>query len=160
MSAGRQQRYIRAGRPADHYAREMIPFRATVPAGWSGYLLARPAGEATIEEVRVRIYPGPECSVRIRPVLRRDDEEEALFRFARIGPDCPAGASAKTWIDGDDDVWVFPLCRAVIPTDEIRVYIENPSAYVYDIAVDVMLDYAGGQYPAAVAAFAGVSRRG
>lgn len=147
-----EQRAV-VGLPAESlFGKETIPFRATIPALWDGYLVAIPAAPATIEHIAVRIYPGPEQSVRVRPVLYRNRFEEALFRYGLLGP--VSGATVKTYIDGDSDIWGFDLCRPVGPHDEIRIYMQNLALVIaYDVACDVTLDYAGGRYPAAIAPF-------
>ena len=144
-----------AGLPDErNHMMETIPFRVTVPAGVAGFLVAVPAADATIEKITLRIYPGPEQALIVTPTLWHDNFDEPLFRFGVLGGGL-AGAVVKNYFDGDDDEWILRLCRPCGPHDQIRVYINNTAILAYDVACDVLLDYAGGRYPAGIAPFLG-----
>jgi hypothetical protein len=94
--------------------------------------------DATIEEMRVRIYPGPEHDLRIFPYVDRGKGErsrrEELVEFR-----------GKEYIDGNGDHFKFPISVDVEEEQTIGVDVENLEVeYAYDFVVDFDLDHAGG----------------
>lgn len=123
------------------YRRPCFRFGLQVPASTAGYEDAPVEMPGTIERLMVRLYPGPENALRIRPLILRRDEEIPIVKF--IG---------KPYFDGDGDKWESWLREPVGPDDILRIRYDNVAAAIaYDFAVEIEIDYAGGLYPAALA---------
>ena len=92
--------------------------------------------DATIEHISVRIYPGPELDLTIRPRLHRAAEGETIDLLRTIG---------KNHIDGDNDLWRWDVSIPVRANDEIRVVAANDDdTETYDYRVGMDLDQLGG----------------
>lgn len=88
--------------------------------------------ESTIERLVVRIYPGAELDLRVRPYRKvaEDGPREPLITY-----------EGKQYIDGDDDKWQFDLVEEAEPGDYVGVEVENVNTqYGYDFAAHVSLD--------------------
>lgn len=107
-----------------------------VPAGATGreasITLDAPA---TIEHLSVRIYQGAQLDLELRPVVRhKDNTEQPLLEYA-----------GKTYVDGDDDRWDWPLSKSIEEEEEIVIYATNrDGSNAYDYRVNVAIDYHGG----------------
>lgn len=94
--------------------------------------------DATVEEVTVRFYVGPRLDLEVVPFLKRGDGANAnqipLVTF-----------HGKQYIDGDDDVWIFPISESVREGDTLGVEVRNQDTqHSYDYAVNMALDREGG----------------
>lgn len=88
--------------------------------------------ESTIERLVVRIYPGAELDLRVKPYRKvsEDGPREPLITY-----------EGKQYIDGDDDKWKFDLVEEAKPGDYVGVEVENVNTqYAYDFAAHVSLD--------------------
>lgn len=130
--------------------KETIQFSETVAAGSSAELTTSLEHAATVEEVRVRFYRGPELALEV-------------FPFARHGDDAGAHGSVETRalvetvgrdvIVGDGDEFRFETNESVEREETIGVEITNRSdettpedetGYGYDAIVQMDVEYDGG----------------
>lgn len=115
-------------------SRNNLRFAESVPPDDSVQLTYDVDREATIDEVDVRIYRGPELDLEVRPFVVDGDHEVPLVTF--IG---------KDYIDGDGDFFEFALSEPVTPGETLGVEVVNrDTEYAYDFSVDISLDHAGG----------------
>jgi len=98
--------------------------------------------DATIEQMTVRFYRGPELALRVTPRViddQGDGQPEPLVDV--IGDDA---------IVGDGDVWTYPLAEPVADGDIIEVEIENTAEpqpdvdLTYTPIIEMDLDREGG----------------
>lgn len=87
----------------------------------------------SVNEVRVRFYPGVEKSLHVNPyILHKAGRREELFTY-------PVGGEG--FISGDNDTFVFPISIDFEYDDEIVVEFENVGNYSYTLAVDIIVNY-------------------
>ena len=119
--------------------KESISFRGSLADGADVWLQERVKENGTIEGVRVRFYSGQELSLKVSIFLEKKGEVPvSLISFA---------STTDTYISGDDDYFVFPVVVPVKYDDHVKVYVENDNGdgFAYHYAVDVDIDYYGGQ---------------
>jgi hypothetical protein len=117
--------------------KESIVTRRSVAAGEVGTVRERLKADGTVEEVRVRFYPGQEGALQVTPyVLHKGERREDLLTY-------PEGVNR--FLSGDDDYVIFPLSISFEYDDEIRIDYKNTSTFTYTLAIDVIVDYLGGQ---------------
>lgn len=118
--------------------KEVIAIRKTVPAGATVIVSERVKGPGTVEELRVRFYPGQSRSLRVNPyVLHKGDQAEPMLTY-------PEGT--ENFLSGDDDTLIFPSVVTVENDDNIRVIAQNMSSgFDYTLVIDVVIDYHSGQ---------------
>lgn len=106
-------------------------------AGASGRAEKIILAPCTIEQVRIRIYIGPQLDLILRPYLLRYNEMvEDLIRYAD---------GAKQYLDGDDDHIEGFISRPALPGEKVVVWYQNKNlVYPYDFAMDFVIEYAGG----------------
>lgn len=118
---------------------EVIVFRKDVADGESGFIPARVKGNGTIQEIRVRFYPGQELSLKVSPFLERKGQvPEPLISY-------PAGGNK--FLSGDDDYFIFPVVSPVNNDDFIKIWYsnENGGGFVYTVVCDIVVDYFAGE---------------
>lgn len=87
----------------------------------------------TVQEVRIRFYPGVERTLQVAPyILHKTSRREELFTY-------PTGTEG--WITGDDDYLVFPVSIDFEYDDELVVDYDNIGDYIYTLAVDIVVNY-------------------
>jgi len=97
--------------------------------------------DATIEEVRVRFYPGPQLDLEVLPYRRSGRSGDRKGLVDLVG---------RPWIVGDNDSWSFDISEPITEGDEIGVKVRNQAAtgtdqdLAYDYTVDIVVDGAGG----------------
>ena len=119
-----------------------IRFATNVAAGETKTLTRTIDEPATVEQLVVRFYQGPELAVQVTPRRIPDNGEGRPQEMVEV--------IGKDWIDGDGDKWPFDLSEPVEKGDVLEVEIQNtaePDPNVdlsYDISVDMSLDREGG----------------
>lgn len=89
--------------------------------------------DGTLEDLQLRFYPGQMLSLRLRVVIRRNNEELPLIETA-----------GKPFLDGDDDMFYWDTSRPVLAGDRIAVIAENVGDHPYDYRLNVDIDHYGG----------------
>ena len=137
--------------------RESIRFSDRVPAGGFRSLSKRMQQAGTVERVDVRFYTGPDLSVDVEPYVlvgdEGDRERESLVELV-----------GRQSVVGDGDSFSFHTSEGFRRDDLIGVDINNQSdnadpdgeGYPYDVIVDVLVDYAGGDSRSLVSLVSGV----
>lgn len=117
-----------------------IRFAESVDPETSVTLTKQVEKDATVEEVRVRIYRGAELALHVYPFVKRDNKRFSLVEFR-----------GKEYVDGDGDEFVFAVSEGVAVEDVIGVEVENTAPVPsddkdlsYDFAVDMQIDREGG----------------
>jgi hypothetical protein len=129
-----------------------IPYRfaVTIPAATTLVSRVEVAADGTVESLAVRIYSGAELAVKVRAWIENAvQERRSLVQYMRIDSP-PPGTVVKDYVDGDDDVWHFSPREPVYKDDKdnLVIEIENTDvANAYNVAVDCLIDYAGGPLP-------------
>lgn len=125
-----------AGRTKDK--REPIIFRKSILHSTTDTLQERIKADGTIEEMRVRFYPGQQKALQVEVVVEHKGQQaEYLYT---------SPATGERYLSGDDDYFIFPLTCEVEYDDFVKVRAVNTDAtYDYDLAVDVLVDYYGGK---------------
>jgi len=113
-------------------------FAGEVGAGGDADESTTVEADATVEEVAVRFYPGPRLDLHVTPYLERGNGANAnripLVNF-----------HGKDYVDGDDDLWVFPISEPVEQGDTLGVFVNNTEPeHAYDYAVNMTLDREAG----------------
>lgn len=111
-----------------------------VPAGDSGKLSVPVDGPATLESLKLRIYSGAENTLQLRPQKKSNGAYEDLLDYAENDT-----GTAKTYVDGDDDVWEWALSVPMNPDDEVVIDYENTDgSNAHNFRAVVEIDYLGG----------------
>lgn len=116
-----------------------LRFGTTIGPGEIDHISHEVEEPATIEDMTIRFYQGPELAVRVRPRRIRTNSPKDLVTYR-----------GKQFIDGDGDKWEYDVSEPVEQGDEIEVEIENvadPDPEVdltYDVTVEMHLDREGG----------------
>jgi len=114
--------------------RRSVRFADSIGPNSTQTLTRRIQRDATVEELRVRIYPGAELDVHIEPFVKRSGGRFPLVDLV-----------GKDHIDGDDDVMTFHVAEPVQDEDEIGVEVANvDGSNSYDFSVDAHLERQGG----------------
>lgn len=117
--------------------KEVISFRKTVAGGTSMVLKERIKDPGTVEGLRVRFYPGQEKALQVFPFVEHKGQRiESLITYAE---------ETDRFLSGDDDYMEYAVVVPVDYDDYIKIDVKNASPYDYDVAVDVFVDYFGGQ---------------
>lgn len=98
--------------------------------------------DATVEEVAVRFYPGPQLDLHVIPFAEVNGpsgtRRRRLVNFAEED-------QAKEYIDGNDERLTYDVSQPVERTEVVGVEVENlDDQHKYDCAMDVTVDYEGG----------------
>lgn len=126
---------------------ETIRFSTSVAAGESKTLTKRMEADATVEEVEVRFYRGPELAVSVEPYRLKGDPHGSQERRSLVE------LVGRDVIVGDADVFQFEVGgEEVERTEKIGVEFVNnaetePEDDVnldYDVHVDITVDKEGG----------------
>jgi hypothetical protein len=133
-----------------------IPYRfaATVPAATTLTASKMLAADATVQALRIRIYSGAELAIQVRAWLENSVKERRNLITFLDSSTHPAGTVIKDYVDGDDDTWSFEPREPSFKEDDDTLWIEvtnTDAANAYNVAVDVLVDYAGGAMPFAAA---------
>lgn len=109
-----------------------LRFAEQVSAGSTSSLEHEVREPSTIERLIIRIYPGAELDLRVKPYVE----------IAGDGPKVPLLTyEGKEYVDGDDDKWEFDLVESVDPGDKVGVEVTNVNSnYAYDYAAHISLD--------------------
>lgn len=114
-----------------------IPYRfqMQVPPLASGDLRALIPGDATVERLVIRFYPGPELQLLVDPhVERRGGGRQELIHY-----------TGTRGITGDNDILEFFLALPVRLDEQLVVFYHNRHATLaYHFTVTMELDFAGG----------------
>lgn len=118
--------------------KEVVSFRKTIPAGQTIILYERIKAQGTVEELRVRFYPGQARELRVYPIiLHKGDQAENMLTYAE---------SSDNYLSGDDDNLIMPSIVPVDNDDQIKITAINTNAtYDYTLVVDVVIDYFAGK---------------
>jgi hypothetical protein len=118
--------------------KEVVAIRMNIPAGTTVTVLERIKAQGTVEELRVRFYPGQERELHVMPiVLHKGDQAEQLLTY-------PEGS--ENFLSGDDDSMIFPCVVAVDNDDHLKVTAQNTNiTYDYTLCIDVVIDYYAGK---------------
>jgi hypothetical protein len=109
-------------------------FSATVPPGETRVLTSTIQEPATVEQVNIRFYQGPELDLLVDPFRQRQNDRMTLVE-----------TNGRESIVGDADRFVFHVSEQLHADDEIGVRVENTSTeYEYDFQTDMIIEYAGG----------------
>ena len=120
-------------------------FSTVVEPGESPELTITLDYAATVEEVSVRFYRGPEHALEVRP-FKETPNGDRLPLIDMIGRD---------WLIGDDDYFVFDVSEDIEAGDKIGVQWRNRSdeeqyndgdhnGFAYEAPVDIVVDQEGG----------------
>lgn len=113
--------------------KEVVVFRKDVSGGETIILDERIKSNGRIVEVRVRFYDGSEGSFHVRPyVLHKGSLQENVVSYPDQG---------EQFISGNDDYFNFPVSVDVENDDQLKVWAENTSTFLYTLVVDVVLVY-------------------
>jgi hypothetical protein len=119
--------------------RESVRFSEDVAPDSSVTLTYEVPEDATVEQLRVRIYRGAELDLEVEPFIDRSrdtrrEQREPLVTYR-----------GREFIVGDGDEFVFPLSLDVQEGEVLAVEVRNQDGtYSYDFSVDLELEYAGG----------------
>lgn len=87
----------------------------------------------SVQEVRIRFYPGCERSLQVRPyILHKAGRAEDMFTYP---------VKTEGFITGDDDYLIFPVTLDFDYDDELVIEFDNVGNYIYTLAVDVIVSY-------------------
>lgn len=112
--------------------KETYRLATTVAPGESNRLSRRLTDVGTLEQITVRIYVGAVLNLHIMPRLNK-----LHGRLMDV-----IDYTGKQFIDGDDDVYVFPVGIPVVVDNELIVDFVNLSATdTLDFAVDFVVDH-------------------
>lgn len=126
--------------------KQPLRFQTDVGPGESATLTREVEADATIEQMTVRFYRGPELAVEVVPKViddQGDGQPEPLVDI--INDSDTEGA-----IVGDGDKWLYPLAEPVADGDVIEVEIENTAEsdpdvdLTYHPIIEMDLDREGG----------------
>ncbi|UWG95516.1 hypothetical protein LPY66_11340 [Dehalobacter sp. DCM] len=117
---------------------ETMVFRASLAAGAKQTYKERIKSDGTVEKVRIKIYPGSEGTLKIRPCVFQKGRRSLVDLLTY--PD-----GGNQYMSGDDDYFEFPVVMSVQNDDEIYIICENAGSYPYTVSVDVVIDYFGGK---------------
>jgi hypothetical protein len=110
-------------------------FSATANPGEKDELTHEVTADATVEQLDVRFYRGPQLDLEIRPRIETEDGRRVDL-VDLIG---------RNVIVGDDDHFRFYPSEQVREGDLLVVEFENTdSTWTYDVTVDMTLDRLGG----------------
>lgn len=117
--------------------------------------------DATVEEVRVRWWRGPELGLEIEPYVETERGPDSVDRQTLVE------LVGRDALVGDDDYITLKVSGVPVADDEtIGVDVTNtwdPAAHDfavdYDYRVEVDVDYAGGTERTALAALDGLASR-
>jgi hypothetical protein len=118
--------------------KEVVTVRKTILANTSGKLRERIKDSGTVEELRLRFYPGQSRALRVVPyILHKGEQREDLVTFFD---------GSDRYFSGDDDTVVLPCILSVGNDDYLEISYANISTlYDYTLAVDIVIDYYGGK---------------
>ncbi len=95
---------------------------------------------ATVTELRIRIYEGPQLDLHITPYAERGDPESRRDRTPLIT------TVGKDYVDGEDDDWVFHVNEDLDRLDSLVIEAENKDpTHPYNFAVQATLSRGGGR---------------
>lgn len=118
--------------------RVIVPFTKKALAGTTGYMTFRVPSNGTVEELRVRFYPGVEEALQVTPFIERKGGSAPDYLIEQV-------EESDTFLSGDDDYLVFPITYAVNQNDFLKIYYNNTSSqYDYSLKVYIVVDYIGG----------------
>jgi len=97
--------------------------------------------DATIEQVDIRFYNGPEGSLKVLPFRKRGNDKLPLVDLY-----------GRPWITGNADYWRFSVSESIEEGDVIGVEVVNESdqadpdgnGWSYDATIDITLDQQNG----------------
>lgn len=114
-----------------------LRFAENVDGGGSVTLTTEMDTAATIEEVRVRIYNGPEWDLHISPFVQIGGDDAPRTDLINY--------QGKDYVDGNADHFKFPVSESVTPGDVVGVDVENVEEdWAYDFSVDMDIEYLHG----------------
>lgn len=118
--------------------KEIVSFRKEVASLFEHTLTERIKADCTIEELRVRFYPGQQLSLEVYPYVKhKGNKIESFFTFPK---------QTDNVLRGDDDYFIFPVSIPCEYDDELVVYTKNTDPnYDYNLSVDIVIDYLGGK---------------
>jgi hypothetical protein len=116
---------------------EVIAFRKDIAPNTTDVLHERVKHDGRVKEIRVRFYRGVEQSLKVRPFIEhKGNRIEEVFTYPN---------TAKPFLDGEDDYFLFPVTVDVEYDDYIKVWGQNTDAtYTYTLVCDVVVEYEGG----------------
>jgi hypothetical protein len=116
---------------------EVMFFQKTIAPSENDYVKQRVKANGTVEQLRVRFYPGQQLSLRVNViVMHKGNRSEPLVSYLEGG---------NQFLSGEDDYFVLPVVVPVEYDDEIRVYFENTDgSNPYTLSVQVVVDYFAG----------------
>jgi hypothetical protein len=125
--------------------RDTIRFADRVTGGSSDVETHQVDRPSTIEGVNVRIYRGAQLDLEITPFIEVGDDPSNLNRIPVL-----TFAGGKSYVDGDNDAWEFPVSIPIDDDERIGVEVQNTDPNnAYDYSVDFELDRTAGSTPLA-----------
>jgi len=118
--------------------KESIRFGKAVGAGDSGSLSYDVVGDATVERVTTRFYPGQELDLHLTPWIKvgSKDERDKITLVQLEG---------KDFVDGSDDFFEFDVGEKISDGDQIGVDFDNQdSQFSYNFHLAIEIEHAGG----------------
>lgn len=104
---------------------------------------------ATVERLSIRIYPGAQLDLELRPVVRQErgnTSDQNLIEYA-----------GKEYIDGDDEQYHWDLSVPIEQGDKIVIQATNrDGSNAYDYRANLDIDYQGGSSRGLLNAIGGV----
>lgn len=116
---------------------EVVSFRKVIAPSTEQTFVERIKSPGTIEQARVRFYPGQQKALQVQPyVIHKGQLREDLLTYSE---------GTDKYLSGDDDTFEFPCVVTVDYDDELHVYAKNTDAtYSYTLVIDVVVDYYAG----------------
>ncbi|WP_380681088.1 hypothetical protein [Salinigranum sp. GCM10025319] len=110
-------------------------FSTTATGGADDEVTHEVEEDATVEEIRIRFYPGPLLDLELRPFVETDEGRRRDL----------VDVIGRETIVGDDDRFEFHISEDVRESDVVGVeYVNNDAQNEYDFVVDMDFERAGG----------------
>ena len=127
---------------------EAVSFAERVAPNSETELAYEVSGDATVEQLLIRFYPGQQLDLIVDIYIREKGGERK-----RPVVNTPGDSSFV----GDDDTYEFNLSKPVSEGEELVVVAENTDPqYAYDVRVNAEVDYRGGSVGALYSKLKGV----
>jgi hypothetical protein len=113
--------------------KEVVLFRKDIQPGVSEILSERIKSNGAVKSVKVRFYDGSEGSFHVNPyVLHKGSLQENVVSY----PD-----GGEKYMSGNDDDFNFDVSIPIEIDDELKVYVNNTSSFVYTLVCDIGVVY-------------------
>lgn len=118
--------------------KEVISFRKVIEPNKTDVIAERVKSDGTIEEIKVRFYPGQEKALQVVPFVEHKGQQiEQLISFPN---------TTDHYLSGDNDYFIYDISVPVEYDDFLKVEAKNTSVdFSYTLVVDIVIDYLGGK---------------